>query len=115
MKKLVLSAIAVIVLIPAAIASAYTSTGVTLNFDGSANFPNALVHIHNNTTGANGSTNSDSNGAYTFTNLVSGTVYSYWAEKCKPNPVSGSSYFKSDTQNSSGSAPFLKLSYRNPC
>ena len=73
--SLVLVAVAAIALGVASSAAAYEA-GWT-RYQGSPS-PGAHVHITNNSTGANGSTYSDSNGYYQFNGMVTGYNYTIW-------------------------------------
>ena len=85
MKKLLL-------VLAAAVALAMGIAPVALAFEGGWTLyytgyptPNSHVHITNNSTGASGSTYSDSNGYYQFNGMVSGYSYTIWA--CNTNSL----------------------------
>jgi hypothetical protein len=63
-----------------AVASAYTATGHTI-LNGQ-NWPSVPVSIHNYCTGANGGTNSDSSGFFSFINLTANCQYHIQATIC---------------------------------
>jgi opacity protein-like surface antigen len=85
MKKLLLILLAVVTLAMATAASAQAyQGGWTLYYTGYPT-PHSHVHITNNSTGASGSTYSDSNGYYQFNGMVTGYNYSIWA--CNTNFV----------------------------
>lgn len=68
-------------LAPAA-AKAWTASGHTINGDSGANWPFITVYIHNGCTNANGSTNSNSSGFFSFINLTATCLYTISAEAC---------------------------------
>jgi opacity protein-like surface antigen len=91
MKKLLLVVLAVVALAMATAAGARAfEGGWTLYYTGVPT-PNSHVHITNNSTGATGSTFSDSNGYYQFNGLVTGYSYTVWA--CNANNRYRSDYF----------------------
>ena len=93
MKKLLLVLIAVGALAMAIVASAQAyEAGWTIYHTGYPT-PNSHVYIHNNSTGASGSTYSDGNGYYQFNGLSYG--YSYTIHACSSdfNWLSPSSNF----------------------
>ena len=75
MRALVAALAAVAVLAVPAAAFAYTDTGRVLWQDEATPCSGCLVKIHNNTTGANGSTMTNSNGYWSATGFVGGNSY----------------------------------------
>jgi hypothetical protein len=79
MKKLLFASVAVVAVAMTIAASAQAfEGGWTLYYTGYPT-PNSHVHITNNSTGATGSTYSDSNGYYQFNGLVTTYSYTIWA------------------------------------
>jgi hypothetical protein len=68
--------VSVVALTPPALA--YWVSGYTFMDGGTQLLPYTHITITNNTTGAKGSTNSNSSGAYSFTGMVAGNRYSMW-------------------------------------
>lgn len=74
----VLTAIAAALAVPAS-ALAYTDTG-RVEFDTGLICKGCVVTIHNVTTGANGSTTSNSQGYWSASGFVAGYTYQAWAD-----------------------------------
>jgi hypothetical protein len=67
--------------VAASAVSAYSQTGTV--YQGGTTVPFAYVTIHNDCTGANGSTNSDSSGNFGFGGLTSGCLYHISTVVCR--------------------------------
>jgi hypothetical protein len=68
-------------LAPAA-ANAWTASGHTINAQSGQAWPFVLVNIHNDCTGANGSTSSNSSGFFSFINVAANCFYTISSQKC---------------------------------